>query len=232
MIRVLNLGAVGFAVALAFGASGCSSNGDESTPTTSPAVTTPTASLATGMPAPSLVTATPSAAPATATATPSPGVIDPCTTRLSLEGQALDPGASFALTPQTKWQLCLGGAAAGSSEKYLFRTTDGGSSWTLVSRTTLGNPPPEQGVGDLPNGNAVVQILFLDASKGWMGLNSPGDNLFRSQDGGVSWSAVTPVPPGVPVTSIAFTDALHGTVVTSESSWVTEDGGVTWIEMP
>lgn len=223
MIRVLHLGVVGFVVALAVGASGCSCDGGDSTPT---------ASLATGAPVPSSVTATPSAAPATATATPSPEVIEPCTTRLSLEGQALEPGVSFALTPQAKWQLCLGGAAAGSGEKYLFRTTDGGSSWTLVSRTTLGNPPPEQGVGDLPNGNGVVQILFLDANKGWMGLDSPGDNLFRSQDGGVSWSAVTPVPPGIPVTSITFTDALHGTVVTPESSWVTEDGGVTWIEIP
>jgi photosystem II stability/assembly factor-like uncharacterized protein len=122
----------------------------------------------------------------------------------------------------------LGGVAAGSGEKYLFHTTDGGTEWTLISRTTLGNPTPEAGVGDLPNGNGVVQILFLDETHGWMGLNSPGVNLFRSQDGGVTWAEVAVIPPAVPVTSIDFTDLMHGTVVTPEGTWTTSDGGVTW----
>ncbi len=229
MNPVLHFGVGGMVIALAIVASACDGNGGKatSTPASAPAVSTLTPSVATATPLP----ATPSMVPAAATATLLPGVTDPCTTRLSLEGLALNPGVSFALPPQTKWQLCLGGAAAGSREKYLFRTTDAGSNWTLVSRTTLGNPTPEPGVGDLPNGNGVVQILFLDASKGWMGLNSPGNNLFRSQDGGVTWTAVTVVPPGVPVTSITFTDPLNGTVVTPEANWVTADGGVTWTEV-
>jgi photosystem II stability/assembly factor-like uncharacterized protein len=164
----------------------------------------------------------------TAGAMPSTSAIDPCTLRMSLEGRPLSPGPSFALDAETKWQLCIGGAAAGSSEKYLFHTTDGGAMWMLISRTTLGNPTPEAGVGDLPNGNAVVQILFLDATHGWMGLSSPGVNLFRSQDGGVTWTAVPVIPPGVPVTSIGFTDAMHATVVTPEGTWATSDGGITW----
>jgi photosystem II stability/assembly factor-like uncharacterized protein len=166
----------------------------------------------------------------TAGSTPSPSAVDPCTLRTSLEGRPLAPGPSFALDAETEWRLCIGGAAAGSSEKYLFRTNDGGATWTLISRTTLGNPTPEAGVGDLPNGNAVVQILFLDATHGWMGLSSPGVNLFRSEDGGVTWAAVPAIPPGVPVTSIAFTDPMHGTVVTPEGTWTTSDGGVTWTQ--
>jgi photosystem II stability/assembly factor-like uncharacterized protein len=166
----------------------------------------------------------------TAASAPPPSAVDPCTLRLSLEGRPLAPGPSFALDAETKWQLCIGGAAAGSSEKYLFHTADGGVTWTLISRTTLGNPTPEAGVGDLPNGNAVVQILFLDATHGWMGLSSPGVNLFRSQDGGVTWTAVPVFPPSVPVTSIGFTDAMHGTVVTPEGTWTTSDGGVTWTQ--
>jgi photosystem II stability/assembly factor-like uncharacterized protein len=113
-------------------------------------------------------------------------------------------------------------------EKYLFRTTNGGAAWTLISRTTLGNPTPQAGVGDLPNANGVVQILFLDTTHGWMGLNSPGVNLYRSQDGGVTWAPVAITSPGVPVTSISFSDAMHGTVVTPEGTWATSDGGVTW----
>jgi hypothetical protein len=184
-------------------------------------VATPTATLPS--PTPALETATVAAAP-----TPSASAVYPCTLRTSLEGRPLSPGPSFALDANTEWQLCLGGAAAGSSEKYLFHTTNGGAEWTLISRTTLGNPPPEAGVGDLPNGNAVVQILFLDATHGWMGLNSPGINLFRSQDGGVTWAEVAVIPPAVPVTSISFSDAMNGTVVTPEGTWTTSDGGVTW----
>ena len=55
-------------------------------------------------------------------------VIDPCVLRSSLEGNALAPGVSFALG-LAKWQICNGGAAAGSNEKFLFFTIDGGASW-------------------------------------------------------------------------------------------------------
>jgi len=197
-------------------------------------VATPTATLPSPTPAPGTATvgaatSTPAATGTVAAApTPSASAVDPCTLRTSLEGRPLASGPSFALDANTEWQLCLGGVAAGSSEKYLFHTTNGGAAWTLISRTTLGNPTPEAGVGDLPNGNGVVQILFLDATHGWMGLNSPGVNLFRSQDGGVTWVEVAVIPPGVPVTSISFTDAMNGTVVTPEGTWTTSDGGVTW----
>ena len=53
--------------------------------------------------------------------------IDPCTLRDSLEGGALMPGPSFELNDAESWQICIGGAAAGSSEKYLFMTDDGGA---------------------------------------------------------------------------------------------------------
>jgi photosystem II stability/assembly factor-like uncharacterized protein len=146
----------------------------------------------------------------------------------SLEGRPLVPGPSFALNADVEWQLCLGGVAAGNGEKYLFHTTDGGVDWKLISQTTLGNPTPQPGVGELPNGNGVVQILFLDDTHGWMGMNSPGYNLWRSQDGGVTWTSITAIPPAVPVTSITFSDPMHGTAVTPEGDWTTSDGGVTW----
>jgi photosystem II stability/assembly factor-like uncharacterized protein len=140
----------------------------------------------------------------------------------------LHPGASFSLDARTTWQLCLGGGAAGSIEKLLFRTTDGGATWTLIGRTTLGNPPREAGVGALPNGDGVTQMLFVDATGGWMGLDSPGPNLFRSQDGGVTWTEVSALPPALPVTAIVFGDPVHGTVETPDGIWVTRDGGTTW----
>ena len=157
-------------------------------------------------------------------------VVDACTLRSSLEGQPLATGKSFALNILKKWQFCYGGAAAGSNEKFLFVTADGGASWTLISRTTLGNPPPEAGVGELPNGNGVSALFFQDDSKGWLGLSSPGHNLLKSTDGGHNWQEVVVdgLEPGVPVTSIGFTDAMNGTFTTPDGVFTTDDGGVTW----
>jgi hypothetical protein len=160
--------------------------------------------------------------------------VDPCTLRTSLEGQALTPNKAFALNANTKWQICLGGAAAGSNEKFLFKTVDGGAIWTLISRTTLGNPPAEPGVGEMPNGTGAGALFFQDATKGWMGLTSPGANLFKSSDGGKNWTQVNAagLDPGVPVQSITFTSANNGSFTTPEGTWTTSNGGSTWAKVP
>ena len=149
---------------------------------------------------------------------------------MSLGGQPLGTGPAFELDDVT-WQMCIGGAAAGSSEKLLFKTSDGGVTWTL-SKTTLGDPPPEPGVGELPNGNAAEALFFIDEEHGWLGLSSPGQNLFRTNDGGVSWTEVPGLPPGLPVFEISFSDAAHGLLTTPEGNWTTADGGQTWSQTP
>ncbi len=162
------------------------------------------------------------------------GLVDPCTLRTSIDGHALTSGDAFALDTSNKWQFCYGGAAAGSNEKFLFRTMNGGVSWTLISRTTLGNPPPEPGVGTLPNGNGVSALWFNDVTNGWLGLSSPGQNFFRSTDGGHNWTQVS-VPglaAGVPVTAISFTDAMHGSFTTPTTTFATSNGGATWAAVP
>jgi hypothetical protein len=195
--------------------------------TVSTATTAPT-TAATSVP---VATATATAAPA-ATDTPAPAVVDPCTLRDSLEGLPLGAGVAFDLGGGVMWQLCGGGAAAGSSEKYLFKTTDGGVNWTLLSMTTLGNPTPEAGVGELPNGNGVDAMFFIDEQNGWLGLTSPGMNLFRTSDSGVTWTFVSVLDPGVPVTAINFTDASNGTFTTPDGDWMTSNGGDTWTAAP
>lgn len=188
------------------------------------------------------VTAAPTAPPALQTSeanepTPEPTsdvtATNACELRPGTDGATLQQGPSAALGGlTTRWQLCIGNAAAGSSEKMLFVSEDGGQTWTLISRTALGNPPPEAGVGELPAGTGVNVLLFLDAQNGWMGLGSPGQNLWRSQDGGVNWTPIDVIPPGVPVTTISFTDAQNGAAVTPDSAWITADGGATWTEQP
>jgi len=220
--RQIHFASVMIAIAAILAA--CGGGTSKATPTPHPPTPTPkpvATSTAEAVPLPP--TNTPEIV---STSTPSP-VVDPCALLTSHEGQPLERGPSFALNVNVKWQLCLGGVSG--SEKYLFRTNDAEASWKLISQTTLGNPTPQAGVGQLPNANYVVQILFLDETHGWMGMNSAGpNNLWHSQDGGVTWASVSAIPPAVPVTSITFTDSQHGTVVTPEGNWTTSDGGVTW----
>lgn len=175
----------------------------------------------------------PTAAPTAAASAPAEASVTPasaaalCSSQKSLDGAPLAPGMAFALDIFQRWQLCNGGAAAGSGEKWLFHTDDGGKNWKLVSRTTLGNPPKQPGVGDLPNGNGVVQMLFVDAKTGFLGLNSPGANLWRSTDGGVSWTASEAIPAAEAVQSMTAAGG-QVTVVTSSGKWVTTDKGAHW----
>ena len=153
-----------------------------------------------------------------------------CALRQSLEGQPLTPSVGFALNADTKWQICNGGGAAGSIEKMMFYTANGSSTWALISRTTLGNPPPEPAVGEMPNNGSAAALFFNTTLKGWLGLNGPGHNLLRSTDGGHNWQevVVAGLDSGEPVTSIAFTDAMHGSFVSSDGTFTTDDGGATW----
>ncbi len=157
----------------------------------------------------------------------------PCSLRTSLEGNALTPATAFSLNANTKWQFCNGGGAAGSNEKFLFRTDNGGGLWTLISRTTLGSPPAQTGVGELPNGNGPSALFFQDADKGWLGLSSPGHNLLKSTDAGHDWQevVVSDLAQGVPVNAINFTDSTNGSLTTPEGTWTTTNGGATWAKV-
>ena len=67
----------------------------------------------------------------------------------------------------------------------LFHTIDGGSNWSAVS-----------GYG-LPTGEYFLKVDFVDSQNGWV-LTTPDDstwtplNLFRTTDGGASWTQLLP----------------------------------------
>jgi photosystem II stability/assembly factor-like uncharacterized protein len=207
-------------LSLALLATACEDDDDNSVATSVPPSGSPGVTTVPGSPG------TSGAAP-----TPPPTETLACELRLATDDLALVNGPSFLLG-DTIWQLCIGGAGAGSSEKYLFRSHDGGSDWEQISQTTPGDPMPNEGEGDLPAGHPVHLIYFVDSDNGWMGLGSPGANLHRSQDGGAHWTPVDTLPPAVPVTAIAFTDAQNGTATTSTGTWTTADGGATWVQAP
>jgi len=118
---------------------------------------------------------------------------------------------------------------SGSNWSYgaLFRTTDGGASWTEL---------------EPPSGSPVS---FVTANLGWTVLGPAGDQLFVTRDGGSTWKEVVVVPPEtVPGYLIyllpAFQDSQDGVlpVETNDLSqsavhfYLTRDGGRSWSPGP
>ncbi len=98
------------------------------------------------------------------------------------------------------WCELIGGAL-GSSTVNLYRTSDGGLTWTLVSQTA-----PYNGPGTTPDGlpyGCGKGISFTSSTVGWASsfCNGGSPYLYRSTDGGGQWNALmtVPLPPGAPM---------------------------------
>lgn len=88
------------------------------------------------------------------------------------------------------WMLADLGVGAGSNAVAVFQTTDGGATWTK----TYTNDPNDSEAGDsLPLGGLKSDLVPLDMRTAWVGgvVYSPGTvYLFRTDDGGQTWSPV------------------------------------------
>jgi photosystem II stability/assembly factor-like uncharacterized protein len=131
-----------------------------------------------------------------------------------------------------------GGAAAGSENLILYRTTDGGRHWRLMERT--GPTQATSTPGSLPF--ACDKALgFTSPRVGWAGQDCAGfvDVLYQTTNGGARWVArpITGIPAsldeaelaiGPPVTS----DRAGAGVISVNGDDVliyrTEDGGRSW----
>ncbi len=141
------------------------------------------------------------------------------------------PGNSFFLDSATGWVVLPG---ADFTSGTLYRTTDGGASWTSNS---------------VPFSGASLQ--FLDPADGWalaglgVALSHEAVAVFRTSDSGVTWSQVFTDEPNAVNTSdslpfvgdktgLTALDANHAWVTGSEPVsdfiyiYATQDGGQTW----
>lgn len=114
----------------------------------------------------------------------------------------------------------------------LLSTYDGGQTW--------------QTLPDLPGTGSTVAIDFVDASNFWelvtqpgwvLGLSPPGDWLYRTTDGGQTWTLVAKdLAMGARVAYFHFVDADHGFATQDSPNEpagrvelnTTSDGGRTW----
>ncbi|HJT55837.1 MAG TPA: hypothetical protein VJ761_05035, partial [Ktedonobacteraceae bacterium] len=122
----------------------------------------------------------------------------------------------------------------GSIPNVVFRTSDGGHTW---QESML--PHIVQGLG-------VSQVQFVNAQDGWLlagfgggAAGSQAVDLFRSMDGGQTWSIVARAPGSLPFGgqksgmgwASATTGWVTGCICAAENTAFlsrTQDGGVTW----
>jgi photosystem II stability/assembly factor-like uncharacterized protein len=111
---------------------------------------------------------------------------------------AFDLGAEVAASSTDDlWLLCGSQATAGSQSKQLFRSGDGGQSWSLAaSATGLGTPAPTSVPPDpLPIGGYVApftvghhNLAVASPEEAWLFPSRAA--LYVTSDGGSSWAAV------------------------------------------
>lgn len=145
--------------------------------------------------------------------------------------------------PLHGWLLWDEGAAMGHDPVRVYRTTDGGSRWSLTAQSPAMNSNSSAGI---PVGCDKTGITFASAGAGWMSSDCAvglSGELLVSRDGGVTWAAARlPVPASVcagtdcVLSGPEFTDGTGFLTVAAYNGattlLVTRDLGQTWQSVP
>jgi photosystem II stability/assembly factor-like uncharacterized protein len=131
------------------------------------------------------------------------------------------PGASTPLfvtrtTINDVWVVCGGGAAAGSLVQVVWKTIDGGTTWTRGFHGVAPGP---------------VGYRFLDDGHGWRWHYNFAD-IFRTTDGGGTWHDLGPVG-NVLVADVWFVSDANGFAIVGRGNGssrliTSTDGGASW----
>lgn len=145
------------------------------------------------------------------------------------------------------WALADLGVAAGSNAVAVYQTTDGGALWT---QKYTNDPNIENAGNSLPLGGLKSGLVPLNMRTAWVyGVTyAPGaPYLFRTDDGGATWSEVTlPLPPGAETSELGIdrdqmkfvspNDGFIAMRLTGDihqlAIYVTTDAGNTWTLTP
>jgi photosystem II stability/assembly factor-like uncharacterized protein len=143
----------------------------------------------------------------------------------------------FFLDPKHGW---AGGAWSPSSPTMkIFRTVDGGTSWSKVGEA-----------GPTSSGPCCLTIDFVDMNHGWLIYNDStsfavgagySGMMLKTTDGGAHWTALPQLPavaaqrPFFQDTAVRFVDTRTGWYVgwndqITQHLYITQDGGQSWSE--
>lgn len=138
------------------------------------------------------------------------------TTKRSSVGAA--PAAWFSGTGDSWIAVSHGGSVT------VYRTTDGGRSWSQTS-VTIPNP------ARFPNNiETPAFITFVDQNHGWLWVSAgtfmggEAGTLLATSDSGADWTPVSVASPQKPFAGVPFLGAKEGFVFTTASDgWLTTD---------
>lgn len=110
----------------------------------------------------------------------------------------------------------------------ILKSTNGGATWTQIAGSFTGNPCGGDYVGAVAVHPTNSQIILAGAEPCYYGASS----IFRSTDGGLTWTAVYTDSNGwIPATNIVF-DHSNGNIVYAATNYggvlKSTDAGVTW----
>ncbi|WP_010274175.1 WD40/YVTN/BNR-like repeat-containing protein [Paenibacillus senegalensis] len=117
------------------------------------------------------------------------------------------PAALSFVTPEIGWLISVYDVAMGKSGKLLHKTENGGIDWELISLSPYEGDAVGRIPAELPLHGHVVDMFFQDRQTGWLSVTGPAPipQLYRSLDGGVTWSAaLLEFPEELPQTDITI----------------------------
>ena len=138
-------------------------------------------------------------------------------------GSAPAAQASYRLSAVDFVDATTGWVVAGfdGGDFRVMRTGDAGRTWT---RELSG-----------PSGGEAVYLRFFDRATGYFALTGPHPTLYRTSDGGLTWSARPALDPSAYALSWSFPDAAHGWLLARGAAanrlYRTPDGGSSWVDL-
>lgn len=121
--------------------------------------------------------------------------------------------------------ITMGDPNGAGNEFEIWRTIDGGNSWTKIPGASIPNP--------IAGEFGLVNVYTKQGSSNiWFGTNE--GRIFYSNDAGLTWNVSTVAALGASVSDIAFTDPNNGVAYVNNGAFEmynTTNGGVTWTQI-
>lgn len=100
-------------------------------------------------------------------------------------------------SPNTVYVAALGPLYSQGGDRGLFRTTDGGKTWTCILKGDSRTGCMDVKL-DPRNSNVIYASMYERDRRAWNFLESgPGSAVYKSTDGGKTWSKIPGLPSGV-----------------------------------